>query len=62
MDPDANLKEQREIVKDLIDGNDYDTDEWLAMANRLADLVEALDGWLSNGGFLPLAWRQGGAR
>lgn len=27
-------------------------------ANRLAELVEALDNWLVCGGFRPRAWRQ----
>ncbi len=30
----------------------------LAHAADLADAFEALDGWLSKGGFLPESWRQ----
>lgn len=56
MDPDANLEEQRELVKRINNALvtlDPDTYE------RLAELVEALDQWLSNGGFLPRDWRRG---
>ena len=28
-------------------------------AFRMAELVEALDGWISRGGFLPEAWAKG---
>lgn len=31
-------------------------------ADDLADAAEALDGWLTGGGFLPAAWRPGAAR
>ena len=56
MDPDANLKEQRElsasILKDIFDGERPNTSD----VDRLCELVQAMDGWLSNGGFLPLGW------
>lgn len=29
---------------------------------QIADAAEALDGWLSGGGFLPTAWNNGGYR
>lgn len=60
MDPNANLKEQRELAAKMLhdyedeDGNGIDQDD----ANRLAELVEALDGWLSKGGFLPGKWER----
>jgi hypothetical protein len=60
MDPNANLKEQKEIVRWLLDTNEENADELSKKAERLANLVEALDEWLSKGGFLPDAWR--GAR
>lgn len=51
MDPNANLEEQREIVRwhasSTAMSSDYD---------RLADLVEALDTWLTKGGAMPSAW------
>jgi hypothetical protein len=27
-------------------------------ARRMADLIEALDGWISSGGFLPTDWNR----
>lgn len=58
MDPNANLKELLSLAAHIReeyeneDGNGVDQDD----ANRLAELVEALDGWLSNKGFLPGRW------
>lgn len=46
MDPDANLKEQLEIVE----GDDEEA------LPRLAELVSGLDGWIERGGFLPQRW------
>lgn len=63
MDPDANLAEQRElaakIIKDIDTAdpstiNPVDPDD----ASRLAELVQALDAWMSRGGFLPAAWQR----
>ena len=64
MDPDANLKEQLEIIARIIargetgSYTEAERDEQVADAERLADLVEALDGWIKGGGFPPAAWRQ----
>ncbi len=44
MDPNETLSQIRQILA-------HDRD-----AARLADLVEALDGWLTEGGFMPQAW------
>lgn len=55
MDPDANLKEQRVIVVRLI-GSDSGDGREFADAERLAELVRALDEWMSRGGFPPRAW------
>lgn len=67
MDPNANLQKQREIVQRLQELHDVgrqhsgldisDEDEVMALAMQLAELVEALDGWLSKGGFLPDVWK-----
>lgn len=57
MDPDANLAEIRRLVARMTDGPMFEHD-----AARLVVLVAALDEWLTRGGFLPQAWRQGGAR
>jgi hypothetical protein len=56
MDPNANLKEQRELASKILNEGPFSTDDYEAMTNRLAELVEALDGWLSNKGFLPGRW------
>jgi hypothetical protein len=59
MDPNATLEEMRTLSAKMRkdyedpDGNGIDQDD----ANRLAELVEAMDGWLSKGGFLPAAWK-----
>jgi hypothetical protein len=55
MDPTANLREQLEIVRAMLDLESEHVDT--SQAVRLAELVEALNGWLSRGGFLPLQWR-----
>lgn len=51
MDPNANLTEQVTIAEEILSGN-------TAAAERLAELVLALNEWLQSGGFLPAAWRQ----
>lgn len=53
MDPDENLREQRALVKKWLAGHIS-----LGEAARLAELVQALDEWMSNGGFLPKAWNR----
>lgn len=59
MDPNANLREQRELaqrITTLADrrsaprGVDFEND-----AARLAELVQALDDWRQHGGFDPYA-------
>lgn len=51
MDPNANLTEQRRIAQRILKGSMKDDD-----ANRLAELVEALDEWIVRGGALPKSW------
>jgi hypothetical protein len=67
MDPNANLEEQLALAASIIaafddpDGNIDIPDEDV---ERLAELVQALDGWIRKGGFLPRDWhesREGGA-
>lgn len=62
MDPNENLRETLELCRLLRDGADNDDDDFDAGegVDRLLELVEALDGWLSNGGFLPTRWRREG--
>ena len=54
MDPNANLAEQRRIVARVTEG--HDLVDHIHDLERLADLVEALDNWIVNGGCLPAAW------
>ena len=61
MDPNENLAKQRELQKWL---NEYDEpfdrdddEEYVEKLVDLAILVEAMDEWLSKGGFLPDAWK-----
>lgn len=56
MDPNANLTEMLELAAEIQAA--YEADETIseADANRLAELVEALDGWLKGKGFLPARW------
>lgn len=65
MDPNANLREQREIAKQLLNRfnqrveaevEDVTDAQQVWSEVRLAELVEALDKWLSAGGFLPDSW------
>ena len=59
MDPDEALKNAREAAKRIQRVRDADTsDETLDEddAFDLADAFEALDGWLSKGGFQPAEW------
>lgn len=69
MDPDANLIEQRQTTRAITALVDACADdgtftpaqllELSHLAARLADLVEALDGWITGGGFLPARWERG---
>lgn len=54
MDPNANLKEQLQLARDIIDGPVEHPED----ATRLAVLVLALHEWLAAGGFPPL-WGKG---
>ena len=69
MDPDRNIADQMQLSTEIIeiideraddDGvlSDEDKDEVVEKANELAELVQALDAWISKGGFLPAIWRQ----
>jgi hypothetical protein len=61
MDPDAALRDLRAALEDARaaaegDSNDAEIEAWQAVG----DEIEALDEWLSKGGFLPLAWQNFG--
>lgn len=60
MDPTACLKEIREIADRMYDAVWIDhrtpTQRYLDDSRRLAELVPALDEWITRGGFLPSPW------
>ncbi len=51
MDPNKTLEDIREILAT--------EDDYVQRAGELATLVQALDEWLTSGGFLPEAWTPG---
>lgn len=54
MDPEETLRRLRVLAENAI--NDAVADE---DAVEMAELFQAMDGWLSKGGFLPAAWKHG---
>jgi hypothetical protein len=60
MDPDANIAEQLRLVETIneLDGamGIENMRELETAAFRLAELVDALDGWLVGGGAKPTRW------
>lgn len=57
MDPNAALEQLREAIADAANPDQY-TDREVAI-EQVAEYFEALDGWLTQGGFLPAAWSKG---
>jgi hypothetical protein len=66
MDPNEALRKIRAAVREIrsIDGmsaeelEQADLSWYLATANSLVEHVEALDNWITYGGFLPDDWRK----
>lgn len=68
MDPNSNIAEQLRIVHSIHQINDRCNPDGslsnvqvaalASHADRLADLVEALDDWIAKGGFLPERWHR----
>lgn len=52
MDPNATLKEMRELYREMTDPDETHAD----VVYRFCELFRALDGWLSGNGFPPRAW------
>ena len=56
MDPNEALKNARALAAAILkDGETWDS---ATRAEELANAFEALDEWLSKGGFLPEAWKR----
>jgi hypothetical protein len=55
MDPNANLAELRHLLELRDNNGDWPHHE----ANRFGELFEALDEWITSGGFLPEPWIKG---
>jgi len=55
VDPDANLEEMLEIARTMVEDESPEAGD----ANRIAELLLALDGWAKAGGFLPARWTRG---
>ena len=52
MDPNEALKNAREYAARVLGADSLESDEAVALAESL----QALDGWVQNGGFLPSDW------
>jgi len=62
MDPNAALRDLRDLVKDIFADNllDFDREDY-ELAGKLQDIAErfdAIDHWLTCGGFLPKDWER----
>jgi hypothetical protein len=58
MDPNACLNEIRQIIANAREMEEDGEDDLIFDQDRFLDLVEALDGWISKGGFLPKDWKK----
>ena len=56
MDPDEALKRLRELTQNVLRLAELGEDN-AELGVELAEQVEALDEWISKGGFLPKAWQ-----
>ena len=55
MDPNKNLDELRQLVRD-IQGRGLSTSTILQKTDQITNLFSALDEWIVKGGFLPSRW------
>ena len=58
MDPNVNLAEQLKLATSLVDTANGDESLYRHNAFRLAELVLALDEWISRAGALPKRWKK----
>lgn len=59
MDPNETLRMARTAAAAITSAIDNEEDVQFGNVERLAEAFEALDEWLSKGGFVPDAWRRG---
>jgi hypothetical protein len=57
MDPNEALKELLELTHTELNGGVTTNTQVSTTLNRMAELVDGLDGWITKGGFLPDRWR-----
>lgn len=57
MDPDENLREQKELAERLLHAKNSGGWSQFSDVSRLCELVLALSEWLEKGGFPPKAWK-----
>ena len=62
MDPTANLREQLQLAARIqrCADREHAACHCRDSADRLADLVQALDQWIQRGGFVPEPWARAG--
>ncbi len=61
MDPNRNLDEQLALAKQIQQyADEHPTERISGDTLKLAELVEALDHWITGGGFLPDRWNRPG--
>lgn len=60
LDPDKNLEQQKDIAQRMVEGKMATPEDFETDSIRLAELVLALDEWMSKGGFPPKAWKKPG--
>ena len=62
MDPNATLRDLLEYRDEIFEEWDNATEDGECEATDreicIAELIDALDGWISRGGFLPQKWRK----
>ena len=57
MDPNLTLEVMMARVSRILEANDNEQPVKQEDAVELAESVEALNGWIAKGGFLPTAWK-----
>lgn len=62
MDPNTALSNLRNLTAMVINTENLEHSDQLDLLDSLAEQVEALDEWLTRGGFLPSAWQSQGPR